>query len=208
MHSVVRLARETSSSSRCCARIEMGLCGLTDAWRYSRPWMARSQEELPLSMLIRRGLNRWSDSTATRMSAIRLPGCSSLRRAVFPQSRRSKRRPLPQAAVEGRWATCMRLFAGPKLLVIDELGYLPLPGDGGVGIAEAHMVTRTCVRRRRNGPSAQLASVRSSLYQGNARGIGSSLPVAKPAAGSSPRTASSNAQSAASVAADATTRAA
>ena len=26
--------------------------------------------------------------------------------------------------------TCMRFFAGPKLLVIDELGYLPLPGDG------------------------------------------------------------------------------
>jgi hypothetical protein len=24
----------------------------------------------------------------------------------------------------------MRFFAGPKLLVIDELGYLPLPGDG------------------------------------------------------------------------------
>jgi IstB-like ATP binding protein len=35
-----------------------------------------------------------------------------------------------KAAVEGRWATCMRFFAGPKLLVIDELGYLPLPGDG------------------------------------------------------------------------------
>jgi len=24
----------------------------------------------------------------------------------------------------------VRFFAGPKLLVIDELGYLPLPGDG------------------------------------------------------------------------------
>jgi DNA replication protein DnaC len=35
-----------------------------------------------------------------------------------------------KAALEGRWATCMRFFAGPKLLVIDELGYLPLPGDG------------------------------------------------------------------------------
>jgi DNA replication protein DnaC len=35
-----------------------------------------------------------------------------------------------KAAVEGRWSTCMRFFAGPKLLVIDELGYLPLPGDG------------------------------------------------------------------------------
>lgn len=31
------------------------------------------------------------------------------------------------AAIEGRWATTMRFFAGPTLLVIDELGYLPLP---------------------------------------------------------------------------------
>ncbi len=35
-----------------------------------------------------------------------------------------------KAAIEGRWATCMRFFAGPRLLVIDELGYLPLPADG------------------------------------------------------------------------------
>ncbi|MFE4016397.1 ATP-binding protein [Streptomyces sp. NPDC059101] len=32
--------------------------------------------------------------------------------------------------VEGRWKTCMRFFAGPKLLIIDELDYLPLPEDG------------------------------------------------------------------------------
>ena len=35
-----------------------------------------------------------------------------------------------RAALEGRWKTCMRFFAGPKLLIIDELGYLPLPEDG------------------------------------------------------------------------------
>jgi DNA replication protein DnaC len=35
-----------------------------------------------------------------------------------------------KAAIEGRWNTCMRFFAGPRLLVIDELGYLPLPADG------------------------------------------------------------------------------
>ncbi|WP_331728671.1 IS21-like element helper ATPase IstB [Streptomyces sp. NBC_01176] len=35
-----------------------------------------------------------------------------------------------KAALEGRWKTCMRFFAGPKLLIIDELGYLPLPEDG------------------------------------------------------------------------------
>jgi DNA replication protein DnaC len=34
-----------------------------------------------------------------------------------------------KAAIEGRWATCMRFFAGPRLLIIDELGYLPLAGE-------------------------------------------------------------------------------
>jgi DNA replication protein DnaC len=34
-----------------------------------------------------------------------------------------------RAAIEGRWATTMRFFAGPGLLVVDELGYLPLPGE-------------------------------------------------------------------------------
>jgi DNA replication protein DnaC len=34
-----------------------------------------------------------------------------------------------RAAIEGRWATTMRFFAGPTLLVIDELGYLPLPAE-------------------------------------------------------------------------------
>src|SRR6478735_4079113 len=35
-----------------------------------------------------------------------------------------------RAAIEGRWATTMRFFAGPACLVIDELGYLPLPAEG------------------------------------------------------------------------------
>jgi DNA replication protein DnaC len=39
-----------------------------------------------------------------------------------------------KAAIEGRWNTCMRFFAGPKLLIIDELGYLPLPGDGAAAL--------------------------------------------------------------------------
>ena len=34
-----------------------------------------------------------------------------------------------RAAIEGRWATMMRFYAGPRLLLIDELGYLPLPAD-------------------------------------------------------------------------------
>ena len=33
-----------------------------------------------------------------------------------------------RAAIEGRWATTMRFFAGPRLLVIDEVGYLALRG--------------------------------------------------------------------------------
>lgn len=34
-----------------------------------------------------------------------------------------------RAAIEGKWATMMRFFAGPSLLIVDELGYLPLPGE-------------------------------------------------------------------------------
>jgi DNA replication protein DnaC len=34
-----------------------------------------------------------------------------------------------RAAIEGRWATTMRFYAGPTLLAIDELGYLPLPTE-------------------------------------------------------------------------------
>jgi DNA replication protein DnaC len=34
-----------------------------------------------------------------------------------------------RAAIEGKWATMMRFFAGPTLLIIDELGYLPLPAE-------------------------------------------------------------------------------
>jgi DNA replication protein DnaC len=35
-----------------------------------------------------------------------------------------------KAALEGRWTTIMRFFGSPRLLVIDELGYLPPPADG------------------------------------------------------------------------------
>lgn len=34
-----------------------------------------------------------------------------------------------KAAVEGRWATMMRFYAGPTVLIIDELGYLPMPAE-------------------------------------------------------------------------------
>ncbi|MFE5098024.1 ATP-binding protein [Streptomyces sp. NPDC056638] len=75
-----------------------------------------------------------------------------------------------KATLEGRWSSIIMFFAGPRLLVIDELGYLPLPGDGAsalfqvinqrylksstilttnVGIAKAHMFRRTRARQRR-----------------------------------------------------------
>src|SRR5438270_7807267 len=39
-----------------------------------------------------------------------------------------------RAAIEGRWATTMRFFAAPSLLIIDELGYLPLPGEAAAAL--------------------------------------------------------------------------
>jgi DNA replication protein DnaC len=39
-----------------------------------------------------------------------------------------------RAAIEGRWATTMRFYAGPSLLVLDELGYLPIPADAAAHI--------------------------------------------------------------------------
>jgi DNA replication protein DnaC len=34
-----------------------------------------------------------------------------------------------RAAIEGRWATTMRFFNGPGVLIVDELGYLPMPAE-------------------------------------------------------------------------------
>jgi DNA replication protein DnaC len=34
-----------------------------------------------------------------------------------------------KAALEGRWASTMRFCNGPQLLIIDELGYLPMPSQ-------------------------------------------------------------------------------
>ena len=39
-----------------------------------------------------------------------------------------------RAAIEGRWATTMRFFAGPTCLIIDELGYLPLPAEAAAAL--------------------------------------------------------------------------
>jgi DNA replication protein DnaC len=34
-----------------------------------------------------------------------------------------------RAALEGRWGTTMRFYAGPRVLIVDEVGYLPLPAE-------------------------------------------------------------------------------
>jgi DNA replication protein DnaC len=39
-----------------------------------------------------------------------------------------------RAALEGRWATTMRFYAGPRLLVIDEVGYLPLASEAAAAL--------------------------------------------------------------------------
>ena len=39
-----------------------------------------------------------------------------------------------RAALEGRWATTMRSYAGPRLLIVDEVGYLPLPAEAAAAL--------------------------------------------------------------------------
>ena len=39
-----------------------------------------------------------------------------------------------RAALEGRWATTMRFYAGPRLLIIDEVGYLPMAGEAAAAL--------------------------------------------------------------------------
>jgi DNA replication protein DnaC len=39
-----------------------------------------------------------------------------------------------RAALEGRWATMMRFYAGPRLLIVDEVGYLPLPAEAAAAL--------------------------------------------------------------------------
>jgi DNA replication protein DnaC len=39
-----------------------------------------------------------------------------------------------RAALEARWATTMRFYAGPRLLVIDKVGYLPLASEAAAAL--------------------------------------------------------------------------
>ena len=58
-----------------------------------------------------------------------------------------------RAAIEGRWATTMRFFAGPTQLVINELGYLPLPADAAAALFQVistwHLKTSTVLTTNR-----------------------------------------------------------
>ena len=49
-----------------------------------------------------------------------------------------------RAALEGRWQTTMRFWNGPALLIIDELGYLPLPAEAAATSSRSsHAATNT-----------------------------------------------------------------
>ncbi len=39
-----------------------------------------------------------------------------------------------KAALEGRWATMMRFFSGPAVLIVDELGYLGMPAEDAAAL--------------------------------------------------------------------------
>lgn len=39
-----------------------------------------------------------------------------------------------RAAMEGRWSTTMRFFANPRLLVVDEVGYLPMAQEAAAAL--------------------------------------------------------------------------
>lgn len=39
-----------------------------------------------------------------------------------------------RAALEGRWHTIMRFFAGPRLLIVDEIGYLPMQAEAAAAL--------------------------------------------------------------------------
>jgi DNA replication protein DnaC len=45
-----------------------------------------------------------------------------------------------KAALEGRWASVMHFYAGPRLLIVDEVGYLPLAGEAAAALFQ--VVTR------------------------------------------------------------------
>jgi hypothetical protein len=65
-----------------------------------------------------------------------------------------------KAAIEGRWANTMRFWNGPQLLIVDELGYLPLADDEQIGIVEVALGGPEVVRPR--SPEGRLAERRAT----------------------------------------------
>ena len=45
-----------------------------------------------------------------------------------------------KAALEGRWSSVMRFYAGPRLLIVDEVGYLPMAAEAAAALFQ--VVTR------------------------------------------------------------------
>jgi DNA replication protein DnaC len=45
-----------------------------------------------------------------------------------------------KAALEGRWAATMRFFSGPGVLIVDELGFLPMPAEDAAALFQ--VITR------------------------------------------------------------------
>ena len=58
-----------------------------------------------------------------------------------------------RAALEGRWATTMRFFNGPTVLIIVELGYLPMPAEDANAlfqvISQRYLRTSTVITTNR-----------------------------------------------------------
>lgn len=54
-----------------------------------------------------------------------------------------------KAALEGRWASTMSFYASSRLLIIDELGYLPLPEEAAAAlfqvVTQRYLRSSTCI---------------------------------------------------------------
>ena len=112
-----------------------------------------------------------------------------------------------RAAIGGRWANTMRFFNGPTLLIIDELGYLPLPAEAASAlfqvVSQRYLKTSILLTTNRGvggakfsvtPPSPQRCSTgcctarSSSTSTATAIGYALTTPATTPSAGPSPAT--------------------
>jgi DNA replication protein DnaC len=76
-----------------------------------------------------------------------------------------------RAAMDGRWANTMRFWAGPQLLIVDELGYLPMPGEAASHLFQVisrryehgSIVLTTNRKHRRLGPHLRSTTVAAAV---------------------------------------------